>query len=110
MITKVFWRREGFYTKDLNLEAYNNRVDLLNEKLENLGSPFIFWDNKPVFTCGKVNSIWNKDGVHFKPDEQVPYTKSLRGAAILCANNLSRYALLQFILHFYRSHVVVVVC
>ena len=94
-VTKIFWRREGDYTMDLDIKAYNKQVDSLNLKLSKLEFPLTFWNNNSVFKCGKVNNIWHKDGVHFDTVEQLPYARSLRGAVIQCAENLNRYALMQ---------------
>ena len=61
VLSQVFHLQPGHYTKNLNLEAYNRRVDDANAAMVELKMDnIIYWSHESVLRRGSVTSIWHQ--------------------------------------------------
>ena len=91
VLSQIFHRQPGHYTKNLNLEAYNRRVDDTNAAMAELKMDnVIYWSHESVLHRGSVTAIWHKDGVHLNSKGQDLFARSLRGALITTLRAIDR--------------------
>ena len=91
LVTQIFRRRAGHFTRDLDIIQYNLKVDAANRALSSLGiHNVIFWDHIQVLRSGSVNKIWHPDGVHLDSSGMHVYWRSIRGAIITTLKSLDR--------------------
>ena len=91
VLSQIFHRQPGHYTKNLNLEAYNRRVDDTNAAMAELKMDnVIYRSHESVLHRGSVTAIWHQDGVHLNSKGQDLFARSLHGALITTLRAIDR--------------------
>ena len=91
VLSQIFHRQPGLYTKNLNLEAYNRRVDDTNAAMAELKMDnVVYWSHESVLHRGSVTAIWHQDGIHLNSKGQDLFARSLRGALITTLRAIDR--------------------
>ena len=87
ILSQIFHRQPGHYTKNLNLEANNRHVDDTNTAMVKLKMENdIYWSHESVLCRGSVTSFWHLDGIHLNSKGQDLFARSLHGALITVFN------------------------